>query len=86
MRHERFSIYPQSVHSDPEKGERWGRNLTVMGDLSCHFCDFTNQLAMIRNGLPISTLITATYPLEQYEEAYRRFMAGKEGKVILIHE
>ena len=74
-----------SFHSDREKGERWGRNLTVMGDWSCHFSDFTDQVAMIRNGLPISRLITATYPLEQFEEAYRRFMAGMEGKVILLH-
>ena len=74
-----------SFHYDGDKGERWGRNLTVMGDWSCHFSDFTDQLAMIRNGLPISRLITAKYPLEQFEEAYRRFMAGLEGKVILIH-
>ena len=74
-----------SFHSDRDKGERWGRNLTVMGDWSCHFSDYTDQVAMIRNGLPISRLITATYPLGQFEEAYRRFMAGLEGKVILLH-
>ena len=51
-----------------------------------HGVEYTDQVAVIRNGLPISRLITATYPVEQYEEAYRRFMAGQEGKVILIHQ
>ena len=74
-----------SFHHDGAKGEYWGRNLTVMGDWSCHFSDFTDQVAMIRNGLPIASLITARYPLEQFEEAYRRFMGGLEGKVIFTH-
>ncbi len=72
-----------SFHSDPDKGEFWGRNLCVRGNLACHFSDYTEQLDMIRNGLPIANLITARYPIEQFEEAYRRFMGGQEGKIIL---
>ena len=74
-----------SFHSNPDKGEFWGRNLCVRGNLACHFSDFTDQLALIRNGLPIGDLITARYPIEQYEEAYKRFMGGLEGKVIFTH-
>ena len=72
-----------SFHVDPAKWEFWGRNLCVRGNWACHFSDYADQLAMVRNGLQIGSLVTATYPLEQFEEAYRRFMGGQEGKVIL---
>jgi len=72
-----------SFHADYAKREFWGRNLCVRGNWACHFSDYTGQLAMIRNGLQIGSLITATYPIEQFEEAYRRAMGGLEGKVIL---
>lgn len=72
-----------SFHVDPAKWEFWGRNLCVRGNWACHFSDYVDQLAMVRNGLQIGSLVTATYPLEQFEEAYRRFMGGQEGKVVL---
>lgn len=72
-----------SFHVDPAKWEFWGRNLCVRGNWACHFSDYADQLAMVRNGLQIGSLVTATYPLEQFEEAYRRFMGGQEGKVVL---
>ena len=75
-----------TFHSDPAKGEFRARNLCVKGDWSSHFSDYTGQLDMIRNGLPLAGLITATYPIEQYEEAYRCYMGGLEGKVVLTHQ
>ncbi|MCK4786808.1 MAG: zinc-binding dehydrogenase, partial [Desulfobacteraceae bacterium] len=72
-----------SFHVDPAKWEFWGRNLCVRGNWACHFSDYADQLAMVRNGLQIGSLVTATYPLEQFEEAYRRSMGGQEGKVVL---
>jgi threonine dehydrogenase-like Zn-dependent dehydrogenase len=72
-----------SFHVDPAKWEFWGRNLCVRGNWACHFSDYTEQIAMIRNGFPVNRLITATYPIEEAAEAYRRFAEGERGKTIL---
>ncbi len=68
------------------------RGLTFLGNSKIEMADLPDpemkrgqMLVRIRNGLPISRLITAAYPLEQFEETYSRFMAGLEGKVILLH-
>jgi threonine dehydrogenase-like Zn-dependent dehydrogenase len=74
-----------TFHSAPDKGEFWARNMCVRGNMGCHFSDYTDQLSMLRNGLPLAGLVTATYPIEQYEEAYQRYMGGLEGKVVLTH-
>jgi threonine dehydrogenase-like Zn-dependent dehydrogenase len=72
-----------AFHVDPAKWEFWGRNLCVRGNWACHFSDYTEQIAMIRNGLQVRRLITATYPIEEAAEAYRRFAEGERGKTIL---
>ena len=73
-----------SFHVDPAKWEFWGRNLCVRGNWACHFSDFSAQLSMIRDGLPITDLVTAKFPIAEAAEAYRRFMGGLEGTVMLI--
>ena len=72
-----------SFHVDPAKWEFWGRNLCVRGNWACHFSDYTDQIAMVRNGLQVRRLITATYPLEKAAEAYLNFAKGMRGKTIL---
>jgi len=72
---------PQSL--DPQK-LIFRRNLRVMGNWICHFSDWPDMVRAIRAGLPAADLITAYYPLEKAQEAYDRFMAGLEGKVILV--
>lgn len=59
------------------------RNLKVMGNWICHFSDWPDMVSAVRAGMPAADLITAYYPLEQAQEAYDRFMAGLEGKVVL---
>jgi len=54
-----------------------------MGNWVCHFSDFNSMLTMVRNGLQASRIITNRFPLEQADEAYKRFSQGLEGKVIL---
>ena len=56
----------------------------MRGNWGCHFSDYSAQLAMIRDGLPITDLVTAKFPIEEAPEAYRRFMGELEGKVMLI--
>ena len=72
-----------SFHSHPPEREFWGRNLCVRGNWACHFSDYTNQIAMVRNGLQVRRLITGTYPLEKAAEAYLAFSKGVRGKTIL---
>ena len=59
------------------------KNIRLMGNWVCHFSDYDNMLRMLRNGLQAIRLVTNRYPLEQADEAYRRFSQGLEGKVIL---
>jgi len=47
-----------SFHLDPAKREIWGRNLTVMGNWMCNFSDWSDMVAMVRNGFQIERIIT----------------------------
>ena len=60
------------------------RNMRLMGNWLCHFSDFDGMVTMIRNGLQATRIITNRFPLEQADEAYRRFSEGLEGKVLLV--
>ena len=60
------------------------RNMRVMGNWVCHFSDFGGMMDMVRNGLQASRIVTNRFPLDQADEAYRRFSEGLEGKVLLI--
>jgi len=62
------------------------KNMKLMGNWVCHFSDYDGMLTMIRNGLQGSLLVTNRFPLEQADEAYRRFSEGLEGKVILTQK
>ena len=60
------------------------KNMRLMGNWVCHFSDFSAMVDMIRNGLQATRLVTNRFPLEQADEAYRRFSEGLEGKVLLV--
>ena len=60
-----------------------GRNLSVVGNWVCHFCEVNDMMTAIRRGLRASDLITGIYPLEEAQTAYDRFIAGEEAKVVL---
>ena len=59
------------------------RNMRLMGNWVCHFSDFGGMVDMVRNGLQATRIVTNRFPLEQADEAYRRFSEGLEGKVLL---
>lgn len=60
------------------------KNMKLMGNWVCHFSDFSGMVNMVRDGLQASRIVTIRFPLEQADEAYRRFSEGLEGKVILL--
>ncbi len=74
-----------SFHLNPAQREIWGRNLTVMGNWMCNFSDWSDMVALVRDGFQIDRIITNHFPIEAADEAYRRVSEGLEGKVILTH-
>ena len=60
------------------------RNVRLMGNWMCYFSDFSRMVDMVRNGLQATRIVTNQFPLEEADEAYRRFSEGLEGKVILV--
>jgi propanol-preferring alcohol dehydrogenase len=60
------------------------RDITATGSWFYHFNEYAPMLDLYRNGLPIDTLITHHFPVEQANEAYQQ-MEGKSGKVMLTY-
>lgn len=58
------------------------RDITATGSWFYHFSEFPQMLALSRAGLPIESLITHKFPIDQAGDAYRA-MEGKSGKVML---
>lgn len=61
------------------------RDITAVGSWFYHFNEYAAMLELFRNGLPVSSLITHRFPLQQAGEAYG-VMEGKSGKVLLEYE
>lgn len=60
------------------------RDITATGSWFYHFSEYTPMLELYRAGLPIDSLITHHFPVEQAQEAYQQ-MEGKSGKVMLTY-
>jgi len=58
------------------------RDITALGAWFYHFSEYAEMLALFRAGLPIESLVTHKFPLEQAQDAYNA-MEGKSGKVLL---
>jgi threonine dehydrogenase-like Zn-dependent dehydrogenase len=58
------------------------RDITAIGAWFYHFSEYAEMLALFRGGLPIESLVTHKFPLEQAQDAYNA-MEGKSGKVLL---
>lgn len=58
------------------------QDITAIGSWFYHFNEYPAMLELFRRGLPVASLITDRFPLEQAAEAYRA-MEGKSGKVLL---
>ena len=59
------------------------RDITAFGSWFYHFCEYPAMLALLRQGLPVSSLITHRFSLEEAPEAYRAMAEGRSGKVLL---
>ncbi|MBS3764240.1 MAG: zinc-binding dehydrogenase [Planctomycetes bacterium] len=58
------------------------RNLRLVGNWVCHFCEVDDMMTAIRRGLRIRDLVTGIYPLEEAQTGYDRFIAGEEAKIV----
>lgn len=58
------------------------RDITAIGSWFYHFNEYPNMLQLYREGLPVSSLITHRFSLDQAGEAFQ-VMEGKSGKVLL---
>ncbi len=65
-------------------GELVYKDLSLMGSWFYHYSEFPAMLKLLRRGMPVVKLITHHFPLAQAEEAYKTFVAGNTGKVILV--
>ncbi len=59
------------------------RDITALGAWYYHFAEFSSMLALYRQGLAVTSLITDHYPLAEAATAFQEFAAGRTGKVIL---
>jgi propanol-preferring alcohol dehydrogenase len=62
------------------------RDVTAMGSWFYHFREFPEMLALVRSGLPVSSLITHRFPVAAASDAYGAFAEGKTGKVLLTYD
>ncbi|MGC4153006.1 MAG: alcohol dehydrogenase catalytic domain-containing protein [Propionicimonas sp.] len=59
------------------------RDITVAGAWFYHFHEFAAMLALVREGLAVSRLVTHRIPFEQAQAGYAEMAAGTTGKVLL---
>ncbi len=61
------------------------RDVCAAGSWFFHVGEFPDMVRLYREGLPVASLVTHTFPLEQADEAFRLFAAGVTGKVLLTY-
>lgn len=61
------------------------RDITATGSWFYHFNEYPAMLALFRSGLPVGSLITHQFPVDQAAVAYQA-MEGKSGKVLLHYK
>ncbi len=62
------------------------RDITAVGSWFYHFAQFTPMLALYRDGLPVESLITDQFSLDEADLAFREFAAGRTGKVLIRYD
>ena len=63
--------------------DMWG-DATLMFSFYYFRSEFPEMVALYRAGLPITKLITHTFPLDRIQEAFDLFAAGLTGKVLMV--
>ena len=61
------------------------RDITATGAWFYHFAEYHDMLRLSRGGLPVSSLITDVYPLDDVNSAFADFAAGKTGKAVISY-
>jgi threonine dehydrogenase-like Zn-dependent dehydrogenase len=61
------------------------RDIRAVGSWFFQVGEFPEMLRLFREGLPVASLITHVFPLEQAQEAFSLFAGGTTGKVLLTH-
>jgi threonine dehydrogenase-like Zn-dependent dehydrogenase len=59
------------------------RDITAVGAWFYHFSEIDRMLALYRNGLPVTDLISHRYPFTEAAAAFERFSSGRSSKVLL---
>ena len=59
------------------------RDITAIGSWFYHYGEYPAMLELFRRGLPVKSLITHHFPMEQAAEAYQAMQGGRSGKVLL---
>jgi propanol-preferring alcohol dehydrogenase len=59
------------------------RDITAVGSWYYHFSEIDKILALYRNGLQVTDLISHCYPFEEVQVAYKKFESGQSSKVLL---
>jgi propanol-preferring alcohol dehydrogenase len=59
------------------------REYTLIGTRNFNTRDFDQMTGLIRSGLPLLDVVTHRFPLAQAEEAFRLFMNGDCGKILI---
>jgi threonine dehydrogenase-like Zn-dependent dehydrogenase len=62
------------------------RDITAVGSWYYHFSEIDHILALYRNGLRVTDLISHCYPFEEAGAAYEKFVSGQSSKVLLDYQ
>jgi threonine dehydrogenase-like Zn-dependent dehydrogenase len=62
------------------------RDITATGSWFYHFHEYADMLALARNGLPVTSLITHRFPLADAAQAFSAMTGGLSGKVLLFYD
>jgi threonine dehydrogenase-like Zn-dependent dehydrogenase len=57
---------------------------SILGSWHFHRAEWPELLAAVAAGLPADQLVTHTFPFARADEAYRAFVGGETGKVVLV--
>jgi threonine dehydrogenase-like Zn-dependent dehydrogenase len=59
------------------------REYTLIGTRNFNTRDFDEMIGLIRSGLPLLDVVTHRFPLAQAEEAFKLFLNGDCGKILI---
>jgi threonine dehydrogenase-like Zn-dependent dehydrogenase len=61
------------------------RDITALGCWFYHFSEYPAMLALLRSGLPVSSLVTHHFDLADADAAFRTMAGAGSGKVLLTY-